>query len=54
MTQSKISAVTTRSANANTRSDDDNDGDVTMSSGRDCSLDQCVDPSVNPDTVSDH
>ena len=46
--------MTTRSANANTRSDDDDDDDVTMSSGRDCSLDQCVDPSVNPDSVSDH
>ena len=36
LTQSKISAVTTRSRD------------------RDCSLDQCVDPSVNPDSVSDH
>ena len=44
--------MTTRSANANTRSDDDDD--VTMSSSRDCSLDQCVDPSVNPDSVPDH
>ena len=58
MTQSKISAVTTRSANADTRIDDNDDGDVTMSSDRDCGidrpLDQCVDPSVNPDSVSDH
>ena len=55
LTQSKISAVTTRSANADTRiDDDDDDGDVTMSSDRDCSLDQCVNPSVNPDLVSDH
>ena len=34
MTQSKISAVTTRNANADTRiDDDDDDGDVAMSSG---------------------
>ena len=50
MTQSKISA--------DTRIDDNDDGDVTMSSDRDCGidspLDQCVDPSVNPDSVSDH
>ena len=55
LTQSKISAVTTRSANADTRiDDDDDDGDVVMSSGGDCPLDQCVDLSVNPDSVSDH
>ena len=58
LTQSKISAVTTRSANADTRidddDDDDDDDDVTMSSDRDRPLDQCVDPSVNPDSVSDH
>ena len=53
LTQSKISAVTTRSANADTRIDDD-DGDVAMSSGGDCPLDQCVGPSVNPDSVSNH
>ena len=35
LTQSKISAVTTRSTNANTRIDDNDDGDVTISSGRD-------------------
>ena len=50
--------MTTRSANADTRidddDDDDDDGDVAMSSGGDCPLDQCVDPSVNPDSVSDH
>ena len=34
LTQSKISAVTTRSANADTRIDDDDDDDVTMSSDR--------------------
>ena len=51
LTQSKISAVTTRSANADTRiDDDDDDGDVAMSSGGDCTLD----PSVNPGSVSDH
>jgi len=57
LTQSKISAVTTRSANADTRiddDDDDDDGDVAISSGGDCPFDQCVDPSVNPDSVSDH
>ena len=58
LTQSKISAVTTKSANADTRSDDNDDGDVTMSSDRDCGIDspfdQCVDPSVNPESVSDH
>ena len=56
LTQSKISAVMRRSVNADTRmdDDDDDDGDVAMSSGEDCSLDQCVDPSVNPDSVSDH
>jgi len=57
-TQSKISAVTTRRANADTRIDDNDDGDVTMSIDRDCGIDsprdQCVDPSVNPDSVSDH
>ena len=48
LTQSKISAVTTRSANADTRidDDDDDDGDVAMSSGGNCPLDQCVDPIV--------
>ena len=50
--------MTTRSANADTRIDDNDDGDVTMSSDRDCGidspLDQCVDSSVNPDSVSDH
>ena len=58
LTQSKISAVTTRSANADTRIDENDDDDVTMSSdrdgGTDSPLDQCVDPSVNPDSVSDH
>ena len=55
LTQSKISAVTTRSANTDTRiDDDDDDDDVAMSSGGDCPLDQCVDPSVNPVSVSDH
>ena len=47
LTKSKISAVTTRSANAAMRIDDNDDGDVTMSSDRDCGidspLDQCVD-----------
>ena len=48
--------MTTKSANADTRIDDDYDdgGDVAMSSGGNCPLDQCVDPSVNPDSVSDH
>ena len=48
--------MTTRSANADTRidDDDDDDGDVAMSGGGDCPLDQCVDFSVNPDSVSDH
>ena len=58
LTQSKIFAVTTRSANADTRIDDNDDGDVTMSSNRYCGidspLDQCVDPGVNQDSVSDH
>ena len=56
LTQSKISAITTRSANADTRIDDNDDDDVTMSSDRECGidspLDPCVDPSVNPDSVS--
>ena len=39
LTESKISAVTTRSANADTRIDND-DGDVTMSSDRNSLLDQ--------------
>ena len=34
LTQSKISAVTTRSANADTHIDDNDDGDVTMSSDK--------------------
>jgi len=54
LTQSKISAVTTRSANADTRIDDNDDNDVTMSSDRNSLLDQCVDPCVNPDSVPDH
>ena len=54
LTQSKISAVTTRSANADTRIDENDDGDVVMSGDRDSPLDQCVDPSVNPDSVPDH
>jgi len=58
LTQSKISAVTTRSANADTRIDDNDAGDVTISSDRDCGigspLDQCVDPSVNSDSIPDH
>ena len=40
LTQSKIYAVTTRSANADTRIDDNDDGGVTMSSDRDCPLDR--------------
>ena len=58
LTQSVISAVTTKSTNANTRIDDNDGGDVTISSGRYCGIDspfdQCVDPSVNPDSVSNH
>ena len=54
MTQSKISAVTTRSTNADTRIDDNDDGDVTMSSDKNSLLDQFVDPCVNPDSVPDH
>ena len=46
LTQSKISAVTTRSANADTRIDDNDDGDVTMSSDRDCGIDSPLDQSL--------
>ena len=43
---------------ADTRIDENDDDDVTMSSdrddGTDSPLDQCVDPSVKPDSVPDH